>query len=452
MPTPPLTYIGFIQYDPRTGRWRQYDFRDHVNERQDYFGLGSDGTLRRQPALSSVPEGFDRFGRDQNVTNGGDTSFFGAGVRKGFDAVFRSGLVKPPNPFDSDPLAGDVNRGELVIDPKMLSAVRGYLSNEWGLDGPAITNDKALDVFAAAIQTQAGLNTDLGEKFNIEMYRHLVETRGMDPADFLALYSKSRGVSGEISVYTGNVNAGAPDQELDAGRGVAEDFAGDSGGADQGKPKVTRDSSPADRGIPSPSLTGTTKTPGIGGSLGAGGVNVPNQPGTGPGGVQITPDLLQEFINSDWHLPFNAMLNSFRDAGTASIFMNWLSQQGPRLLSEFEGNIAQQALNGETPTGEFSTFLARKGLLAGTGLVPGADAMTNSAFAEFSRPDTSGSGTGSSPGGSSGAGGSPAAAQAQAQATPPLQVTPPATVAPTGGATGGGTKQTKDYVAAILGI
>ena len=73
--------------------------------------------------------------------------------------------------------------------------------------------------------------------------------------------------------------------------------------------------------------------------------------------------MLREFVDSDFSLGFNAMMNQQRSAGAASLFLNWLGNQFNRLLGEYEGNIAQQALSGQRPTGGMTDFLVRKGLL-----------------------------------------------------------------------------------------
>lgn len=443
MPTAPITYQRFIQLDPRTGQWKQYDFRDHVNEHQDYFGLASDGTLRRFTGVSTADP--SRFDKDANQTNSGDTSVLGAAARVGFDAIFRSGAIKPPNPFNGDPLAGDPSKGESVTDPKILAAARQLLKDTWGLGGSAVTNDTALNTLATAIQVAAGLIP--GENFDEAMFAHYSK-QGIAATDFLNLYTptKARNVEGVLAKSGAAVNMNAPDQETDAGRGAPQDFAGFSGGADTASP--TQPSSAKPGGATSV-IGGSGTEPGVGGALGQTQVQVPQEAGPGPGGAVISPDELQNFINSDWHLPFNAMLNHFRNAGAASMFMDWLSTQGNRLIGEFEGQIAQQAMNGEVPTGEFSSYLARKGLLPGTGLVPGATSGggTSSLFASSGG---SSSPAGGSSGTASGSSGSPAAAAAQGQATPPLQVTPPASQPAT---VGGGTKSiSKDYVSGILGI
>jgi len=107
---------------------------------------------------------------------------------------------------------------------------------------------------------------------------------------------------------------------------------------------------------------------GSGGSKGPGGSGIydgdqydPNgfQAGPGPGGQQVTPQLLREFVDSNPYYALNAMTNKFRSAGAAALFMDWLTDRNTqaRLLGEFEGFIAQQAMGGQVPKGSFSTWL-----------------------------------------------------------------------------------------------
>jgi len=110
---------------------------------------------------------------------------------------------------------------------------------------------------------------------------------------------------------------------------------------------------------------------GGGGTAGDGNVpGLPSAPGTFDG-REVTPEHLREFVDSDWRLGFNAWMNTFRDAGAAGIFLNWMASQANRFIGEYEGRIGAQALAGELPRGDFVSFLETKG--TGTGESLGGD-------------------------------------------------------------------------------
>lgn len=83
------------------------------------------------------------------------------------------------------------------------------------------------------------------------------------------------------------------------------------------------------------------------------------------------------------------MVNSFRDAGGAAVFVNWLADQFTRFKGEYMGNIAQQAMNGNVPTGTFQDYLSKKSGGRIPGAVPGTSApKTSDNAAATGAPDT----------------------------------------------------------------
>lgn len=169
--------------------------------------------------------------------------------------------------------------------------------------------------------------------------------------------------------------------------------------------------------------------------------------GTGPGGQEVTPELLQEFVESDWHYAFNAMINNFRNAGAAAIFMDWIMQQGNRFLGEYEGGIAQQALNGQVPTGTFSEFLSRKtGMLSGSNMPTGLSAAAQALLGSGSKSSPS---SGSKAPASTGGIASGSSAPAPQPGPGPLPADTPA-LSPSAGETPG-LKPLSPQVQALLG-
>lgn len=116
------------------------------------------------------------------------------------------------------------------------------------------------------------------------------------------------------------------------------------------------------------------------------------------------------------------MVNSFRDAGGAAIFVNWLASQFTAFKGEHMGHLAQQAMNGQVPTGTFQDFLS--GISGGR--VPMSDQTPG-----ISAPKTGGDAAAASSGAPGAAGPTP-----QDTSTDPLSVDT-APVSPTLGQTPG---------------
>lgn len=101
--------------------------------------------------------------------------------------------------------------------------------------------------------------------------------------------------------------------------------------------------------VPKPT-TPTTPTPGA------------QQPQPGQGqtvlpGASTTQDILREFLESDPYLVLNHSLNSLRKRGTSMVFQQWFAQNFNRFLGEYQGMVAEQALQGVVPTVSFVDYV-----------------------------------------------------------------------------------------------
>lgn len=85
------------------------------------------------------------------------------------------------------------------------------------------------------------------------------------------------------------------------------------------------------------------------------------QPGQAPTtvlpGASTTQDILREFLESDPYLILNHSLNSLRKRGTSMMFQQWFAQNFNRFLGEYQGMVAEQALQGVIPTVSFIDFV-----------------------------------------------------------------------------------------------
>lgn len=75
--------------------------------------------------------------------------------------------------------------------------------------------------------------------------------------------------------------------------------------------------------------------------------------------IDNPPDILKEFLESDPQLILNAVLNKYRAQGASNVFLQWFGRNFDRFWGEYLGRIAQQALNGETPTLSFGDFMSQ---------------------------------------------------------------------------------------------
>lgn len=414
MPNP---YVAFAQKD-REGNWRQFRNRDDVMERQGYWALRADGTLRYMNPMEDVPEN-DRFADDQTRTaEPGLLGRFAQGAAD-FAVGGALGLFKwqPGDPLNGNPDAGE------ELSPEMRKAMRAYLKATAGMDGPVVTNESAPGMLDWVQKVKLGMydEEDLYDALwsSARTEAHGASANPQEAARaFLNLFSGD-----DVQRASDAISRGAELANVEgAGRGDPADFntaldgvpdqsapgngagAGSTGGARQGG-----------LGAAAAGATGGAGA-GTGGSSGLGST-VPNAPGTGSNGVTVTPDLLKEFVNSDFSLAFNKVLNGFRDAGAASMFLDWFSKQLFRYQGEYEGEVADQALNGQVPTGSWTSFLARKGLLDPS---LASDVGGNPQLGAFtaSKSKSSGSTGSSSAGGSGALGPMPAAQSGSGPLTP----------------------------------
>jgi hypothetical protein len=393
--TDPITFTSFLQRsggsspgDPVT--WRIYTSRDDVNERSGYWAMRSDGRVEYVDPIDSVADSLVERENNQRLSFPG-SGFIGAVVGGVNDALASGADAVTGGAFNfsgvGDPLDGDVSKavGMAIIDPqgnllsndnfgKWLGAIREHLSTQFGYD--------AFNISPEILHWANEVTEQMTGSDNVDelMLRTLMSVYGPDAGQtlFAGLFSDPAKAKERGRIAFGITEPVDPSMEADA---LPDGFNSDFFDV------VNRSSG----SIFHPETGGGAGGPGADGA-GAGGTDPAGT--TGPsdgavnlpdgdfGGVVVTQDLLNEFVDSDWRLGFNAMLNSFRDAGAAAKFMEFLQNQASRYLGEFEGGLAQQALAGQIPTGSFATFLQEK---TGAQIAPNQDPNApNARFAEFS--------------------------------------------------------------------
>ena len=367
----PLKYGLFIQDG------LEYRSRDDVDESRGYWAQRSDGHVEYVAGRSDAPH--SRFDNDV-IRPGGEPGLLGR-------------FTNFINPFNDD-LAGRQENGT-ALSPQGQAALRAWLKQR-GIDGHLVTNENAGALAETVSRTEAGMLP--GENFDEELWRVFSAGAGETPeamAQFLGLYGAQGKAQTAVARVRGRINpawdegsesgmgAGFGDpgdftaQGMDRGAGEAgpgiENSPANSPGSALAAQTQTFDPGPNYEGqnlgdaLASGGFTGAARgtAAGVGGALGAdsgGGL----APGNFAGGVQVDGKTLREFVESDWGLAFNAALNTMRDAGAAGIFMDWLSGQMNRFVGEYKGVTGQMALEGRVPDIDFTSFLAKKGLLPAT--------------------------------------------------------------------------------------
>lgn len=348
--TPPKKRIAFVQ------NGLEFQNRDDLNEYEEYYEIFDNGTIEIVPGYTGKRPERGASSRDYILDSAGALGgALGSLGRLLGDQGWRSG----------DPRTGDPRRGRVTsgrpLSPESKAAINDYLKNAYGLKAPF---QESWKFFAQAREIDRSRRS--GESFAQAFTEHI----GASILEFntqvqVEVDRRNKATGGAADRPTQIWDTQGPERALDAG--------------DYPDPGVASASSPGDFASSLPENKSSTKTPGSstgktpGSSTGPGSAlsgglagavdNLP--PGPGPGGVEVTPQLLRQFVESDFSLSWNAMINSFRSAGAAGVFMNWLSNQFVVYQREYMGIVGAQALAGKLPVGDFTGFLRRKGMLAG---------------------------------------------------------------------------------------
>jgi hypothetical protein len=322
--------IGFLQL----GLF--FENRDDVNEHAPYVEVYSNGSIVDVEGQGS--RGGDAFRDIKEFAKGG---FFGIPFG-----------TNPGNPFNDD-RRGRSENGTPDLPGEARAAVRSWLNQTYGLSGDneiqagALTALQLHSLFNDTRQMQLDLgsqNATLSDLVTHAGFEDMLTRMGVDPS----------------AVGGGGGTEGDEDEDADATTLGGDTLSGAAAGGG-----------------------------GAAGVVGGGAANG-LATGVGPGGTQVTGDMLQRFVDSDFAFAFNAAVNEFSDAGAASIFVDWLQGQFSYYRNRAIGQAASQALAGEVPTGGFTNFLRREGILSGE---VDDDPGVNPDFAEFSDRQSSGSGS-----------------------------------------------------------
>lgn len=347
--TDPVRYLGFAQR-ASSGSWRQYQYRDDLDESRGYWALKSNGQVEYVSALQGAELRFSSGSTDPARRHLADLEQMAGGGGIGANL--------PGVPLSGGPgvhgITGARSRAAQGSDlsPEMLRAMRIRAAG-FGFEGPGVTVENVADIINTAETVMRSLPDPTPERFNAEFAAAMgfVDADGnLAPARVAALYSDTP--------RTGSSGSGS----------------GGSGGT--GPLGAMGPATPDGKPVSGPSTSTGTFAGTAGGGIVGGGMQLPSKPGVGPGGVEVTPNLLKEFVDSDWRLAMNAFVNQFRDAGGASVFLDFLQKKAVEFLGQYEGELAQQALDGKLPTGDFASFLSRRGVngVGNIGGDPNADA------------------------------------------------------------------------------
>lgn len=109
-----------------------------------------------------------------------------------------------------------------------------------------------------------------------------------------------------------------------------------------GTPQTTQQVAPAQPGI----------TP-----MQQGGQPVAGNPPLAGESPERVKQILKEFLESDPYLILNHSQNALRRRGASQMFQRWFNQNFNRFLGEYQGLVAEQALNGQVPTVSFVDYV-----------------------------------------------------------------------------------------------
>jgi len=327
-----MKHVSFAQKSA-DGQWLTYKYRDDVDERRGYWSLRSDGNV---VYVNPIQVGRDaRFDNDQyqgatrTARDVAGTSIQNAATVLTFGGSDRLGMGG-----NSDPLKGRVQGGVPGLSPEWTKGFRQYLQTN-NMTGPGVTQANAAEIATFMRDVMAGQMK--GENFDQAAYRAWTEGGRGDDASFAKLYAPSY-----LDTLVKNV---------DPPTAALSSFS---------------DPNEADSAIrgPSPDVPRTsfasTATPG--GSSLTPGANTPSVPET-PGdfdGMPVTPQLLQDYLTSNWQGVFHSFVNSFRDAGAAGHFIQFLNDSMWNYYNQHQGELATQALAGNVPEGDFASFLSKR--------------------------------------------------------------------------------------------
>lgn len=412
--TDPVRYIAFVQ---KVGdNWRQFRIRDDVDEERGYWAIRSDGGAEWVSAWDTRSAGSpprSRFSQDEEISGVPRSGLFGT-------PLFRQQMI-------GNPLRGRPGNS-VEVTPEAQSAVRRWLAGR-GYDGVAVTAESAFDIAEEVQKTEAGLIQDedpaaellrtivarMGEQEGLNQFRKLFRDPGKAERVLSKLAGEDQGPNA-LGISPEELAArSAADPSYSPDRTSGSGIAGSLGARVLGEGRATAIA--AGKKDPGPTAgnvaggggrPGTAKDP----KGGLTEIQLPKTPGKGPGDVEVTPELLKEYLDGSWRLVFNATVNKFRDAGAAAHFLDWFASQATRYLGEYEGTLGEAAASGQLPSGSFRDFMERK-----TGQTLGTDAAPGTAGAGGASPEfASWLERRTAPTGTAGTGG---AAAAEAAYTPP---------------------------------
>lgn len=353
--TDPVRYLVFLQ-EGRDG-WREFSTRDDIDEERSYWAVRSDGGAEWvSPWDSSKKATRSRFADDEERSKLPGFSILDPfGVRRAVTSTIRN-----------NPLAGSGNGRE--VSAQASAAIRRYLAQR-GYDGAGITNENALQIAEEVQRTEVGAIE--GEDPQVELLRGIIAKVGEDEGwkQFSGMFKDSKKAEIPLQKLAGilgpNASGRSPEDlaaqsqqdpsfnpDRDAGGSLLAGSLGERVlGADRAKAAAAgQTGGSSGLGLDS----ATTAKPSDKLSLS------PKTPGVGPDGIEVTSDVLDDYLDSNWRLVFNGIVKSFKDAGGAAIFTDWLSQQALRYFAEYEGEAALQALSGQVPSGRFIDFMEKK--------------------------------------------------------------------------------------------
>ncbi|MGK2854433.1 MAG: LysM peptidoglycan-binding domain-containing protein [Microbacteriaceae bacterium] len=378
----------------------EWQYLDDVNQREDYFILRSDGSITRGEGmggsanLARLASGISGEGFQDQYSGSSD----GTSISSKSIAAVKGYLAKMYNLHNIPDQAawGWLARATRIDDATASHEdfydrlVQDVVLNDAGGDPAAaesilkdVMGDQGWNALTAHLDNKDAVSSPTAEL--IATAASPEELHALDMEDGVADGQSpgggaSAGGDGNYTIQAGDTlgdiaaRYGTTVEALAAANGISDpnsisagatlNIPGASGagaGAAAGDPAAAGVGAGSGGGIGGDVSAGAAAAGGAGGGGGAaGGEAVPAQPGPGAGGQQVDGNLLKKFIDSDWRLAFNAWVNRFEDAGAASIFLDFLYNNAQRFFAEWEGGIAEQALQGKMPSGSFSEFLSKE--------------------------------------------------------------------------------------------
>ena len=352
----------YVQKLPNPGaKWLIYKYREDVDPDYEYWAVLSNGTV--QP-YSRYDTGSDSDPKKPTSTGAAWSGGLGGGWLNAFTMVapVAAGAGTIINSFAGN----NRQRGVPLTEnnAETVRAFRNYATN-LGFAGLGAGVD-ALDAVESIDRARRGMNP--GEDIEMALFNSLVSKYGgSGPGEQLAATDMARMLSTKAAQAFGLklMRSKAGTKAATPGASPEQEFGGTADTASRGTAGGTFAGQAAGGAGIGADAGAVTKTR----------VPVPGEPGVmRDTGMTVGPQQLSDYLNNDWQGVFGAWMNSFRNAGAAGNFLQFLSRSANDYFLQYRGELAQNALDGKLPQGDFASFLT-KGAIGNAGKIGGDPAF-----------------------------------------------------------------------------